>query len=101
MVLLGTVMSCPCLWPIDDQVLSNPHWQIVLFIQLLPPPPLGGDGGEEDSGEGPQLLHCVTGLRLPDKGGAVSGHDHHEWRRSQVISFSQNAQMMTWARYQL
>ena len=46
--------------------------------------PLGGNGGEENSCQGPQSLHCVLGLRLPNKGGTLFGHDHHERRRPQV-----------------
>lgn len=62
-----------------------------MFFKIVSPNvhPVGGDGGEEDSWEGSQSLHCVTGLRLPDKGRTLSGHDHHEWRRPQVTSHSE------------
>lgn len=52
--------------------------RVLIFV------PVGCNGGEEDSRQGSQSLHCIFGVRLPDQGGTLSGDDHHEWRRSQV-----------------
>lgn len=59
-----------------------------LLISAVPSCPVGGDGGEADPGSSSQQVHCLFGLRLPDKNRVVSGHDHHERRRPEVRSHS-------------
>lgn len=62
---------------------------VVIFTHTaVPACPVGGDGGEEDSGSSSQQVYCFFGLRLPVQNRAVSGDDHHERRRPEVRSHS-------------